>query len=129
VLREWEHPVVLDKDNHQTKVLKPKEEWTTPEDELALAKSKDLNALFNGVDKIMFKLMKECDVAKNAWDILRTAHEGTSKVESSRIQLLTTKFESLSMQEEETIQDYYMNVLDIANSLTPLERNCQMKNW
>jgi len=37
-------------------------------------------------------------------------------VKSSRIQLLTTKFDGLRMQEDETIQDYYMNVLDIANS-------------
>jgi len=120
VFRGWEHPVVLDKDGHKTEVLKPEEEWTALEDELALAKSKALNALFNGVDKNMFKLIKKCDVAKDAWDILRTAHEGTSKVKSSRIQLLTTKFESLRMQEEETIQDYYMNVLDIANSFDSL---------
>jgi len=41
-------------------------------------------------------------------------------VKSSRIQLLTTKFEGLKMQENETIQDYYMNVLDIANSFDSL---------
>jgi len=105
---------------HKTEVLKPEEEWTAPEDKLALANSKALNALFNGVDKNMFRLIKKCDVAKDAWDILRTAHEGTSKVKSSRIQLLTTKFESLRMQEEETIHDYYMNVLDIANSFDSL---------
>jgi len=37
-------------------------------------------------------------------------------VKNSRIQLLTTKFESLKKKEEETIQNYYMNVLNIANS-------------
>jgi len=120
VLRGWEHPVVLDKDGHKTEVLKPEEEWTAPEDELVLANSKALNALFNGVDKNMFRLIKKCDVAKDAWDILRTAHEGTSKVKSSRIQLLMTKFGSLRMQEEETIHDYYVNVLDIANSFDSL---------
>jgi len=41
-------------------------------------------------------------------------------VKSSRIQLLTTKFESLKMKEDETIHDYYMNVLDIANSFDSL---------
>jgi hypothetical protein len=120
VMKGWEHPVVLDKDDNKTTVLKPEDDWTLPEDELALANSKALNALFNGVDKNMFRLIKKCDVAKDAWDILKTAHEGTSKVKSSRIQLLTTKFESLRMQEDETIQDYYMNVLDIANSFDSL---------
>jgi len=107
--------VVLDKDGNKTEVLKLEEEWSATKDEHALANSKALNALFNGVDKNMFRLIKKCNVAKDAWEILRTAHEGTSKVKSSRIQLLTTKFEILKMKEDETIQDYYMNVLYIAN--------------
>jgi len=68
----------------------------------------------------MFRLIKKCNVAKDTWEILRTAHVGTSKVKSSRIQLLTTRFEGLKMQKNETIQDYYMNVLDIANSFDSL---------
>jgi len=100
--------------------LKPEEEWTATEDELTLGNSKALNALFNGVDKNMFGLIKQCTVAKNAWEILKTAHEGTTKVKSARLQLLTTKFENLKMQEDENIQDYYMNVLDIENSFDSL---------
>jgi len=63
----------------------------------------------------MFRFIKKCNVAKDACEILRTSHEGTSKVKSLRTQLLTSKFESLKMKEDETIQDYYMNVLEIAN--------------
>jgi len=58
--------MVLDKDGNKTGVLKPEEEWTTAENELALGNSKALNALFNGVDKNMFKLIKQCTVAKDA---------------------------------------------------------------
>lgn len=35
--------------------LKPKEEWYKEEDELSLGNSKVLNALFNGVDKNIFR--------------------------------------------------------------------------
>jgi hypothetical protein len=48
VLKGWEHPVTLDADGNMTGVLKPEEEWTAAEDELALGNSKALNALFNG---------------------------------------------------------------------------------
>jgi len=41
-------------------------------------------------------------------------------VNSSRIQLLTNKFEGLKMKEDETIHDYYINVLDIASSFDSL---------
>jgi len=62
--------------------------------EIILGNSKALNALFNGVDKSMFRLIKQCTVAKDAWEILKTAHEGTTKVKSAKLQLLTTKFEN-----------------------------------
>ena len=66
VLKGWEHPVALDEDGNRAAVLKPEEEWTTAEDELALGNSKAWNALFNGVDKNMFRLIKQCIVAKDA---------------------------------------------------------------
>jgi len=112
--------VTLDVDGNMTDVLKPVEEWTTFEDELTLGNSKALNALFKGVDKNMFKLIKQCTVAKDAWDILKTAHEGTTKVKSAKIQLLTNKFENMKMLEDEIIHDYHLNILIIANSIESL---------
>ena len=90
-MKGWEHRVALDVDGNRTAVLKLEEELTTGEDEMALGNSKTLNALFNGVDKNMFRLIKQCTVAKDAWEILKTAHEGTTKVKSVKPQLLTTK--------------------------------------
>ena len=54
--------MALDEDGNRIDVLKPEEEWTGAEDELALGNSKALNGLFNGVDKNMFRLMKQCTV-------------------------------------------------------------------
>ena len=45
---------------------KKEEDWTKEEDEEALANSKALNAIFNGVDKNMFILINTCTVAKEA---------------------------------------------------------------
>ncbi|KAK2429199.1 gag-protease polyprotein [Trifolium repens] len=120
VLRGWEHPKIKDANGADTEELKPEEDWTPAEDTLALGNNKSLNALFNGVDKNMFRLIKQCTVAKDAWEILKTTHEGTSKVKSSRLQLLLTKFENLRMKEEETIYDFHMNILDLANSFDSL---------
>ncbi|WJX56910.1 hypothetical protein P8452_42523 [Trifolium repens] len=116
VLRGWEHPKVKDANGVDNEELKPDKDWTPAEDTLALGNNKALNALFNGVDKNMFRFIKQCTVAKDAWEILKTTHEGTSKVKISRLQLLYTKFENLRMKEEETIYDFHMNVLELANS-------------
>ena len=86
--------MALDVVGNRTDVLKPEEEWTAAEDELALGNSKALNSLFNGVDKNMFRLIKQCAVANDAWEILKTTHEGTIEVKSARLQPLATKFEN-----------------------------------
>jgi hypothetical protein len=120
MLRGWEHPKIKDANGADTEELKLEEDWTPAEDTLALGNNKALNALFIGVDKNMFRLIKQCTVAKDAWEILKTTHEGTSKVKSSRLQLLHSKFENLRMKEEETIYDFHMSVLDLANSFDSL---------
>ncbi|PNX84707.1 gag-protease polyprotein, partial [Trifolium pratense] len=114
VLKVWDHPVVTDKEGVSTP--KPEENWTKEEDELALGNSKALNALFNGVDTKMFKLIKHCVVAKDAWEVLKTYNEGTKKVKMAKLQLLTTKFENLKMKEDENIHEYHMSIMNIANS-------------
>ena len=75
-----------------------------------------MNAIFNGVDKNIFRLVNNCEVAKDAWNILKTTHEGTSRVKMSRLQLLTTKFENLRMKEDENIHEFHMSILEIANA-------------
>ncbi|MCI41842.1 gag-protease polyprotein, partial [Trifolium medium] len=75
VVKGWEHLVITDKDGNKTRELKSEEDWSKEEDELALENSKALNALFNGVDKNMFRLIKQCTIAKEAWEILKTTHE------------------------------------------------------
>jgi len=92
ILKSWEHPFVLDKDGNKTVDLKPAEEWSKEEDVLALENSKALNALFHGVDNNKFRLIKQCNVDKDAWEILKTTDEGTSKLKMLRHQLLITKF-------------------------------------
>jgi hypothetical protein len=80
VLKGWEHPVALDKNGNQTNVLKSEEEWTTAEDESSPANSRALNDIFNGVDQNVFRMIKQCNIAKKAWEILEITYEGTSKV-------------------------------------------------
>ena len=112
------------KDGKDTTELKPEEDLSKALNalfyELALGNSKALNALFNGVDKNIFRLINTCTVAKDAWEILRITHEGTSKVKMSRLQLLTTKFENLRMKDDESIHDFHMNILDITNTYSAL---------
>jgi len=120
IIKGWEHYVVMDKEGNTTTTLKPEEEWSKDEDEIALGNSRAFKTLFRGADIKMFKLINTCTMAKDTWKILITTHEGTSKVRMSRLQLLTTKFENIMMKDYESIHDFHMSILDIANTSSAL---------
>ncbi|KAK2451549.1 gag-protease polyprotein [Trifolium repens] len=114
IVTGWNHPMVTAEDGSTS--LKRVVDWSAEEETIASANSKALNAIFNGVDQNMFKLINTCTEANQAWEILQTAHEGTSKVRMSKLQLLTTKFENLRMDEDETISEFNSRLRDIVNS-------------
>ncbi|CAI8592110.1 unnamed protein product [Vicia faba] len=77
ILRGWKHPVKLGENGEPTFELKPEEDWSKEEDEISLINSKGLNAIFNGIDKNIFRLVNTCEVAKDAWgffNLLMKAH-------------------------------------------------------
>ncbi|CAM8903043.1 unnamed protein product [Rhodiola kirilowii] len=101
-------------------VPKPEALSTDANEKTAFANSKAMNATFFGVDENVFKLIANCEIAKEACDTLRTAYEGTDKVRNSRMQMVTTKFEDLKMKEEETIVEFNTRVLDLLNEAAAL---------
>ncbi|CAJ2663332.1 gag-protease polyprotein [Trifolium pratense] len=83
IIKGLTHPIFTAEDG--TTSLKPEADWSVSEDTEATGNSKALNAIFNGVDKNMFKLINTCTEAKQAWKILQNAHEGTTKVRMSKL--------------------------------------------
>ncbi|TYK21443.1 gag-pol polyprotein [Cucumis melo var. makuwa] len=96
-------------------VPKPEIDWTDAEEQASVGNARAINAIFNGVNLSVFKLINSCITAKEAWKILEVAFERTSKVKISRLQLITSKFEALKMTEDETVSEYNERVLEIAN--------------
>ncbi|CAM8932100.1 unnamed protein product [Rhodiola kirilowii] len=74
VMIGWTSPMMA---NPEGAVMpKPEALWSETDDVAAVGNSKALNAIFYGVDENVFKLIAECEVAKEAWDTLRIAYEG-----------------------------------------------------
>lgn len=56
-------------------------------------------------------------------------HEGRTMVKRSKLQLLTSKFENIRMEENETFMEFYMKLNDIVNSMWGLgESMLEAKN-
>ena len=75
-----------------------------------------LNALFCGVTNEEFKRISSTKVAKEAWTILETTYEGTKAVKTVKLQRLTSSFEEIRMEEDETFDKFYAKLTDIVNS-------------
>ena len=77
--------------------------------------SKALNALFSVVTNEDFKKIFSTKTAKEAWIILQTTYEGTKVIKDSKLQRLTTSFEEIKMEEDESFDEFYAKLKDIVN--------------
>ena len=75
-----------------------------------------MNALFSAVTNEEFKKMSSTETAQEAWTILQTTYEGTKAVKNSKLQRLTTRFEEIKMEEDESFDEFYAKLKDIVNS-------------
>ncbi|XP_070005755.1 uncharacterized protein [Nicotiana sylvestris] len=57
---------------------------------------------------------------KEIWEVLQTAHEGTTQVNQSKIDVLTTEYELFRMKDDESIQDMHNRFTSILNKLHSL---------
>ena len=72
--------------------------------------------MFYRVTNEEFKKISSTKVAKEAWTILETTYEGTRIVKIVMFQRLTSSFEEIRMEEDETFNEFYAKLMDIVNS-------------
>ena len=99
--------------------IKPKEalmDWDEATIKAANFNSKALNALFSVVTNEEFKKISSTEITKEAQTILETTYEGTKAVKTVKFQRLTSSFEEIRMEEDETFDELYAKLNDIVNS-------------
>lgn len=62
-----------------------------------------------------FRRICNLTIAKEARDLLQVTHEGTNVIKKSKLQMLTTKFAELRMEDDEKFIDFYTKLQDIVN--------------
>ena len=62
-----------------------------------------------------FKKISTTETVKEAWIILQTTYEGTKAVKNSKLQRLTTSFEEIKMEEDESFDEFYAKLKDMVN--------------
>ena len=75
-----------------------------------------MNALFSAVTNEEFKKISSTEFIKEAWTILQTTYEETKAVKDSKLQRLTTSFDEIKMEGDESSDEFYAKLKDIVNS-------------
>ena len=73
-------------------------------------------SIFNAISTDEFCRIATCALAKEAWDILQVTHEGTNAMKVSKLQMLTSRFETIRMEDHENFGEFHVKLTNIVNS-------------
>jgi len=99
-----------------TKPEEPPVTWDDTKIKVANFNSRTLNALFSAITNEEFKKISSTNNPKEAWTILQNTYEGTKVIKNSKLQRLTTSFEEIRMDEDESFNEFYAKLKDIVKS-------------
>ena len=97
---------------------KPKEalaDWDDAKIKAANFNNRALNALFSTVTNDEFNKISSTKTTKETWTILQTTYGRTKAIKDSKLQRLTTSFEDIKMEEDESFDEFYAKFKDIVN--------------
>ena len=72
--------------------------------------------MFSAITNEEFKKISSTETAKEAWTILQTTYEGTKAIKDLKLQRLTTSFEEIKMEKDDSFNEFYAKLKDIVNS-------------
>ncbi|RVX07782.1 hypothetical protein CK203_021866 [Vitis vinifera] len=73
-------------------------------------------SVFKDISMDKFHRIATCTSAKEAWDIFQVTYEGTNAVKVSKLQILTSRFKTIRMEDHENFGEFHAKLMDIVNS-------------
>ncbi|XP_061993684.1 uncharacterized protein LOC133711595 [Rosa rugosa] len=110
----WKTPIIPAKgEGSSVSIPKPRKDWTDVEVRDLQADFKAKNTIFTALSEREKLRISHCDTAKQAWDLLQTTYEGNKKVRAQKLQGLIYEFETMTMGDDETVDDFHGRILKI----------------
>ena len=106
----------MDREGRLTNVIKLKLEWDRGENEASENNARAMYSIFNAISMDEFRRIATCTLTKKAWDILQVTHEGINAMKVSKLQMLTSRFEKIMMEDHEKFGEFHEKLMDIVNS-------------
>ncbi|XP_070034819.1 uncharacterized protein [Nicotiana tomentosiformis] len=101
-------------------VLKTRKEYNDADIKAIEKNFRAKKILVCGIRPDEYNRISACQSAKEIWEALQTAHEGTTQVKQSKIDMLTNEYELFRMKDDESIQDMHTRFTSIINEVHSL---------
>ena len=101
----------------------PRPQWTEGQRTRHQLNSKAKHYLMCAITRSEHDKVHSCETAKEIWDTLALAHEGSSQVKESKISMLVHQYELFKMGEHENIDQMFGRFQTIINGLRSLGKN------
>jgi hypothetical protein len=85
--------------------------------EVVKKNEKALWLIFQGVDESIFPKIEGESTAKGAWDTLMNIYQGIEKVNTIKLKNLRQNFETMSMKDTETIDQFMTSVKHLVHQI------------
>ncbi|XP_040364388.1 uncharacterized protein LOC121050018 [Rosa chinensis] len=117
----WSVPMTKAKEEGaSTTTPKPRKDWTEEEVRNLQADFKAKNSIFTALSEREKLRISHCETAKQAWDLLQITYEGNKKVRAQKLQALIFEFETMTMADDETVDDFHGRILKISGQCRSL---------
>lgn len=113
---------IVNDEGKKVRVPKSSKEYDEDDFKAMEKNARAMKLLIFGLGPEEYQRVSTCDSAKEIWDSLSIAHEGTTQVKQSRIELLMRQYELFSMDNNESIQSMFTRFTLISNELNSLGR-------
>jgi len=121
-------PYILVRITEDGKTISKKPHEFDPDDYKKIEKNtRAKKLLYFGLGLDEYARISECESAKEIWNALRVAHEGTNQVKQSRIELLMRKYELFERSDKEMVMDMYTRFTHITTKLKSLGKSFTAK--
>ena len=102
------------------RVAKPQDDWDEKDEKKWSSDWRGRNMIISALGVDEYYRVSHCTTAKEMWDALEVAHEGTPEVKQSRINTLNQEFELFRMKQGESVSDMQKRFVHLTNRLNAL---------
>jgi len=114
---------IIDDKNVEMTIPKEPSEFEGVDKKKMQLNAKAINVLYCALDPNEFNRISACKSAKEIWDKLQVAHEGTNEVRETKMNMLLHEYELFKMDPSEDIKEMFTRFTIITNDLALFDKN------